>query len=82
LFSSFRITLTEIHSLIRFHTIAFVLQLQEIYQIKPGNDDHPYTINGIPLPNSDFTGCDEEQVAVALGHVCHILTLLAKYLNV
>lgn len=30
----------------------------------------------------ELVGSDEEQVAVALGYVCHILTLLSKYLEV
>ena len=40
------------------------------------------TINGLQLPNSDFTGYDDETVATALGHVAHLVTLIAKYLGV
>jgi hypothetical protein len=34
------------------------------------------------LPNSNFTGCDEEKIATALGYVCHALQLLCRYLSV
>ncbi len=39
-------------------------------------------INGISLPNSDFTGCDEEQIATALGYVAHLVIMISKYLEV
>lgn len=40
-------------------------------------------INGLPLnDSSDFTGCDEEEVATALGYCCHLLQLSAQYLDV
>jgi hypothetical protein len=73
--------LWKTQQLIRFHTIRCIMQLQRVYVIKV-RDDGIHTINGIPLPNSVFTGSDEEQVAVALGYVCHILTLLSKYLEI
>jgi len=38
-------------------------------------------INGFPLPNSDFTGCDEEQIATALGVVVHAVSMISKYLE-
>lgn len=34
------------------------------------------------LPHSNFDGCDEDHTAIALGHVCHLLFMLAKYLDV
>eukprot|EP01132_Coremiostelium_polycephalum_P001978 gene1978-2435_t len=54
-------------------------QIRSIYPIQQGNKI--LTINGLPLPNSDFTGYDEEQIATALGYVCHILFLASKYLD-
>lgn len=41
-----------------------------------------YSIAGLPLPNSDFTGCDEEKVANALSHVCTILLFLSDLFQV
>jgi len=34
------------------------------------------------LPNSEFVGCEEEEVATALGSVCHVVQLISKYLGV
>jgi len=40
------------------------------------------SVRGIILPNSDFTGCDEEVVSTALGYVCHMLDLVSRWLEV
>ncbi|KAF9952576.1 hypothetical protein BGZ72_006113 [Mortierella alpina] len=45
-------------------------------------DSKPLKICNVPLPNSDYTGLDEEVVAVALGFACHLVTMLAHYLSV
>ncbi|KAL5034794.1 hypothetical protein BDV3_004313 [Batrachochytrium dendrobatidis] len=39
-------------------------------------------IRGIKLPNSNFTGHDDERIATALGFTAHFITLLAYYLDV
>lgn len=57
-------------------------QIRTIYSIQQSSDGKSLSINGFRLPNSDFTGCDEEQIATALGYVAHILHLAAKYLEV
>ncbi|TPX64205.1 hypothetical protein SpCBS45565_g06078 [Spizellomyces sp. 'palustris'] len=41
-----------------------------------------YTIRGIPLPHSEYTGHDDEKIATALGFVCHLLYMIAYYLDV
>jgi len=62
--------------------LDLIHQLRMIFTITPVRGDL-MAICGFPLPNSDsFTGCDEELIAVALGHVCHLLFMLAKYLDV
>jgi len=38
--------------------------------------------SGMKLPNSEFVGCEEEEVATALGSVCHVVQLISKYLGV
>ncbi|KAF9965032.1 hypothetical protein BGZ70_005524 [Mortierella alpina] len=45
-------------------------------------DSKPLKICNVPLPNSDYTGLDDEVVAVALGFACHLITMLAHYLSV
>jgi len=60
--------------------LDLVHQLRMIYTITNVKGD--WVICGFLLPNSDFTGCDEELISVALGHVCHLMFMLAKYLDV
>ncbi|KAM9958693.1 hypothetical protein ACTFIW_012282 [Dictyostelium discoideum] len=57
-----------------------ITQIRSIYPIGQGNK--MLTINSLPLPNSDYNGFDEEQIATALGYVCHILHLASKYLDI
>lgn len=40
-------------------------------------------INEIKLPNADsYFGYEEEEIAAALGSVCHVLFMVSKYLDV
>eukprot|EP00727_Mastigamoeba_balamuthi_P014218 m51a1_g9419 putative uv radiation resistance-associated gene protein (527) ;mRNA; r:366727-368891 len=41
-----------------------------------------YSICGITLKDSDFSGCNEEEVATALGNVAHLLCLSSRYLEI
>ena len=57
--------------------------------LKPSQSlQHPlmcYTIRGLRLPNNHnniLTSFEEEQVSTALGYVCHLMVLLAKYLEI
>ncbi|KAF9132095.1 hypothetical protein BGW39_000814 [Mortierella sp. 14UC] len=36
----------------------------------------------VPLPNSVYTGMDEDMVSIALGFACQLVVMLAHYLNV
>ncbi|KAI8814883.1 UV radiation resistance protein and autophagy-related subunit 14-domain-containing protein [Cladochytrium replicatum] len=40
-----------------------------------------YFILGVHLPNSDYSGLDEEKVATALGHTAHLVSVFAYYLE-
>lgn len=69
--------------LIERHTARLVRNLSEVYEIKEFDKEHDlYSINGFVLPNSKYDGYDEEKVATALGHVCHLTKLLSKYLDI
>ncbi|CAB4463406.1 unnamed protein product [Rhizophagus irregularis] len=60
-----------------------VADLLNIFPIEPTHTDtFSFKILGVPLPNSVFTGCDDEQVATALGFTCHLINMLAYYLGV
>eukprot|EP01126_Amoeba_proteus_P031592 TRINITY_DN3096_c0_g1_i4.p1 TRINITY_DN3096_c0_g1~~TRINITY_DN3096_c0_g1_i4.p1 ORF type:complete len:399 (+),score=85.31 TRINITY_DN3096_c0_g1_i4:803-1999(+) len=72
------------------NTLHLVHQLGEIYKIQKCikgsvNGDKKtvwWTICEFFLPHSNFDGCNEDQIAAALGYVCHFLFMLAKYLDV
>jgi len=72
-------TLKEPYEFRRWYLVS---QIRTIYTIQQSQDGKSLSVNGFKLPNSDFTGCDEEQIATALGYVSHILYLAAKYLEV
>ncbi|KAH6590229.1 hypothetical protein BASA50_009491 [Batrachochytrium salamandrivorans] len=48
----------------------------------PLTETDGFCIRGIKLPNSNFTGQDDERIATALGFAVHFITLLAYYLDV
>ncbi|KAF0362032.1 uv radiation resistance protein [Gigaspora margarita] len=60
--------------------VADLLTIYPIEQVQ--SENFSFKILGVPLPNSVFTGCDEEQVATALGFTCHLINMLAYYLGV
>lgn len=58
-----------------------ITELLEIYPISAG--EKCLLINEVKLPNSDsFFGYEEEEIAAALGSVCHIIFMVSKYLDV
>lgn len=57
-------------------------KLLRVFMVTTSSDGATLCINALRLPNSDFSGADEESVAAALGSVCHCVSLLARYLAV
>ncbi|PYH43778.1 putative UV radiation resistance protein (UVRAG) [Aspergillus saccharolyticus JOP 1030-1] len=56
--------------------------LLAIYPIEPIPDQPlAFTIAGLPLPNSNFTDVDRDEVAAALGYTAHLVYLLSFYLS-
>ncbi|ORZ02795.1 UV radiation resistance protein and autophagy-related subunit 14-domain-containing protein [Syncephalastrum racemosum] len=41
-----------------------------------------FCIRGIYLPNSVYTGCNDNKIATALGFTAHLVAMLAFYLNI
>jgi len=66
--------------LLRYNTVYFIKQIRKIYVIQETNKQ--LTISNIQLPNSDFIGYDEEEISMGLGHVCHIVFLVSKILDI
>jgi len=75
------------------NNLHLIHHLSTIFELKPAGQaavtssssafSFQWEITGISLPNSDkFSGSDEEQIAIGLGHVCHLVFMLAKYLDV
>ncbi|KAF7727018.1 hypothetical protein EC973_008132 [Apophysomyces ossiformis] len=63
-----------------FHRVAYSL----VDHVKKSSYDdlHQFCIRGIYLPNSDYTGCDDETIATALGFTAHLVSILAFYLGI
>jgi len=58
-----------------------ISQLGSVYPISVSRD--VWCVGGVKIPNTlHFQGCDEEELATGLGFVCHILFMVAKYLDV
>lgn len=81
-FFVFRKILEQINYRIKLKRIYLIEQLKSIYSIESTGTPDLYSINGITLANSDFTGADEEQSAMALGFVGHLVFMISKYLDV
>ncbi|KAI9208001.1 uncharacterized protein BJ171DRAFT_492332 [Polychytrium aggregatum] len=58
-----------------------IRDLSSIYPIKPAAQPMLYTIGGILLPNSEYTGANEMQIATALGYAAHLVMMIAFYLE-
>ncbi|KAI7855235.1 UV radiation resistance protein and autophagy-related subunit 14-domain-containing protein [Circinella umbellata] len=72
-----------------FHQInrrkkELVADLFSIYPIeqKSFDDVHQFCIRDIYLPNSVYTGCNDESIATALGFTAHLVSMLAFYLDI
>lgn len=61
-----------------------IRELSMVYLVvaPKGNDSKGWTIAGLYLPNSDFTGCEQEEIATALGYVCHVVQVVARWLSI
>jgi len=63
-----------------------ISELVEIYPIQPVSGaagERCLSVNNAKLPNADsFFGYEEEEIATALGSVCHVLFIASKYLDV
>ncbi|KAI7866058.1 hypothetical protein BDF14DRAFT_1818119 [Spinellus fusiger] len=61
-----------------------IADLFSIYPIeqKSYDDLQQFCIRGVSLPNSVYTGCDDEMIATALGFTAHLVAMLAFYLGI
>jgi len=70
--------------LMRNQRLAVLIRdLLNIFPIEPSlSDPLIYTICGIPLPNSRYEGCNADDISTALGYTCHLITVIADYIDV
>ncbi|KAI8920929.1 UV radiation resistance protein and autophagy-related subunit 14-domain-containing protein [Powellomyces hirtus] len=69
---------------------SLILDVASIYPIalsssgaiRAGGTLQVHTIRGLGLPNSEFTGYDDEAVATALGFTSHLICMIAFYLHI
>jgi hypothetical protein len=81
---------TVLHTPIKQHTVRNVWtcrkelmeQLHTLYPIAYDQDKRVYTIRGLHLPNAVYAGYDSDRIATALGHVVHLVVLMAQKLSV
>jgi len=60
-----------------------IRDMRGIFTITQTADRHKsLCINGVRLPNTDFTGCPEETIATGLGLVCQAIFMLSRWLDV
>ncbi|KAI9323667.1 UV radiation resistance protein and autophagy-related subunit 14-domain-containing protein [Dichotomocladium elegans] len=60
-----------------------IADLFSIYPIEQSfHDMHQFYIRGVHLPNSVYTGCNNEEIATALGFTAHLVSMLAFYLSI
>ncbi len=57
-----------------------ITELQSVYPIVE-TSPNTFTICNLVLPDSDYAKCDDEEIATALGYVCHLVFMIAKYLE-
>jgi len=67
---------------VRMCKYQIIKDLHFIFPIRPTSQPNMLTINGVLLPTSDFAGFDEERISTALGFVCHLVVMLAFYLDI
>eukprot|EP01137_Pigoraptor_chileana_P034808 Opistho-2@27904 len=77
-----RDVLRKTHTLLMLRRSQLISQLNAMYPIDMANkQSNVYMICNLRLPNSDYSGHDEELIATALGHVCHLVFLIAKFIE-
>ncbi|CAG8585070.1 8819_t:CDS:10, partial [Paraglomus occultum] len=60
-----------------------IADLLSIYPIEPAEPGTlMFTIRDLSLPNSAFHGFDDERIATALGFTCHLVRMIAYYLEI
>jgi hypothetical protein len=71
------------YELLTARRLALVSRLRTVYPICELESGLIFSIRGVKLPSPRMVqGYEEEEVSTALGFTCHMVMLLAKYLEV
>lgn len=73
--------LWQAQNMVTVRQTRIILELSQIFPLVR-SENGLYSICNLDLPNTDFSGFDEEQVATALGYVAHLTFMMSKYLEV
>ena len=75
--------LAEFYISLEARQSVLIRELREVFPITQTEDLHrSLCIQGIRLPNTDFGGFAEEEIATALGFVCQVTLMLSRWLDV
>ncbi|KAI8843002.1 hypothetical protein BC829DRAFT_298717 [Chytridium lagenaria] len=67
---------------ISFRQRRLIFDMKSIYPIELGLVGNLMSIRGIKLPNSEFSGFDDERISTGLGYTAHLIIMIATYLEV
>lgn len=78
-----RENLLKTNAKLLFRQKQLISELSLIYPMVQFPDKKSFSICGVFLPDSeDFAGREEKMLSVALGYVCHVLTMMSYFLNI
>lgn len=79
--NSMRESLSEVKGDYYCRRSTLIKELAAIYPIDIGPKGSYYIV-GVRLPNAEsYAGCDDTQIAIALGHTCQLVLMIAKFLQ-
>lgn len=79
-----RESLVKLNAQLNIRRRQLVSELMSIYPITELQSSKEYVICGVRLPNcesDEFTAMDDETLSVALGYACHLVSMIARFLE-
>jgi hypothetical protein len=73
---------TLLKNLMSAKQLSLLAELRALYPIVEILKNKEYSIRGTKIPDRELQTLPDEQISTALGYACHLVSLLAKYLQV